>query len=111
MANVKLVFVTVPAQTGNNGLAGRNLANSLVTEGIAACVNRIPGLNSHYLWEDDLHEDEEELLLIKTTSKRLKDLTRRIEELHPSDVPEVLVVDVEDGLPAYLKWVTEQCRK
>jgi periplasmic divalent cation tolerance protein len=109
LATTHLVLVTVPIQTVDGVPGSQNLIRALVTERLAACINRIPGIVSTYLWENELHEDDEELLLIKTSQRQLKKLLVRIEELHPYDVPEVLVFNIDDGLPAYLQWVGEQC--
>ncbi len=68
------------------------LAEALVTEGHAACVNIVAGVRSTYWWEGAVHTDEEHTLLVKTTDERVEATVARIVELHSYDVPEVLVL-------------------
>ncbi len=86
------------------------IAEALVREGLAACVNVIPGVKSFYVWSGELQRDEESTLLVKTTAARMKALTERVLALHPYDLPEVIAVPLElhEGNPAYLRWVTER---
>ena len=83
------------------------LARSLVDEGLAACVNILPGARSIYRWEGATHDDEEAVLLIKT-ARDLESVKARFLELHSYDCPELLAFPVEAGLPAYLQWVVDQ---
>ncbi len=99
-----LVLVTAPPE------AAGELARRLVEERLAACVNRVPGLRSVYRWEGRVEEDEEVLLLIKTPADRLEALKKRVPELHPYRVPEVLALPVADGHPPYLAWLVEATR-
>lgn len=85
-------------------VAGR-IARALVGEGLAACVNAMPGVTSVYLWEGAVQTDTEVQLLIKTTAARLSALMDRVRELHPYALPEVIAVPVIGGLPEYLQWV------
>lgn len=106
--DVRVVLVTVPAGSGEEaGKVGDRLAQALVAERFAACVNRIPNLTSTYRWQGKVEVDAEELLVIKTTEANVEKLKKRIVELHPNEVPEVLVLSVEDGLDTYLGWVRE----
>lgn len=100
MTEVRVVLVTVPDE--ESGLA---LARSLVGERLAACVNLVPGLRSIYRWQGGIEETGELLLLLKTRAELVDDLTRRVAELHPYDLPEVLALGVSGGLSAYLDWV------
>lgn len=88
--------------------SARRIAEALVSERLAACVNLIPGLTSFYRWQGAVEQASEILLLIKTTDERLPALTSRLTELHPYELPEVLAVQADAGLPAYLQWVTAQ---
>ena len=82
------------------------LGETLVGEGLAACVSLVPGLTSIYRWEGAVQRDSEVLLLIKTSGGRFDALSRRLRELHPYDVPEIIAVPIVAGLPDYLTWVT-----
>lgn len=94
-----VVLVTAPADRAPG------LARQLVDEGRAACVNRLPGIHSTYRWQGRVEEAEEVLLVIKTTAAAYPALERRICELHPYDVPEVLALPVSAGLAPYLDWL------
>ncbi len=83
------------------------LARTLVDEGLAACVNIVPGVRSIYRWEGKIQEDDELLCLIKTRPAIFDRVRRRILELHPYDVPEILAFTVDEGSPAYLDWLRD----
>lgn len=89
--------------------AGR-IAEALVEEHLAACVNVLPGLQSVYRWQGQIQRDTEVLLLIKTTRARYPALQARLPQLHPYELPELLAVEAAAGLPAYLQWVAESTR-
>lgn len=105
MTDLRIVFVTV----GNEGDAGR-IARKIVEERLAACVNMLPGIHSVYRWEGKIEEDSEILLIIKTSREHLETLKKRIDEIHPYDVPELLALDVEDGLERYIEWALGEMR-
>ena len=84
------------------------LARRLVEEGLAACVNVIPGVRSFYRWKDELCEDEEHTLLIKCAPERFEALRARLVELHSYSVPEVLALDVAAGYEPYLRWARSE---
>jgi periplasmic divalent cation tolerance protein len=84
------------------------IAEALVAERLAACVNLLPGMTSVYRWEGRIERTEEVQLLIKTTSARLQALQARLGALHPYDVPELIVLEAVGGLPAYLHWVAAE---
>ena len=103
MNPVRVVLVTAPDLD-----VGRKIARALVEERLAACVNALPGLTSVYRWQGAVEEASEVQLVIKTVHERVPTLVARIQELHPYKVPEVLVLPVEAGLPAYLAWVVDE---
>jgi periplasmic divalent cation tolerance protein len=84
---------------------GETVARTLVTEGLAACVNLLPEMQSVYQWKGELTVDRERQLIIKTTAGRLQALRTRLHQLHPYDVPEFLVIPVTEGSPQYLQWL------
>ena len=102
MTDFVLVYVTV----GSRQEAER-LAKALVEERLAACVNRVSGVRSTYVWKGKVETDEEELLIIKTRCARFEQLEKRVRELHSYDVPEVIAVPLVEGSAAYLQWMAE----
>jgi periplasmic divalent cation tolerance protein len=86
------------------------MARALVDEGLAACVNIIPGVRSVYRWDGKTQEDEEVLCLIKTRPELFPETQARILALHPYEVPEVLAFRVDDGNPSYLTWLRKSTR-
>ena len=88
----------------------RGFARVLVEERLAACVTAHLPVRSVYRWRGVIEEDQEQLVMIKTTRDRIAALRARMGELHPAEVPELVVVPVVDGDPAYLAWVAESTR-
>ena len=86
------------------------LARALLEERLVACVNIVPGLRSLYRWKDQLEDDEESLLIIKTPRRLYARLEERLNALHPADVPEILSLSVADGSDAYISWVYDATR-
>jgi periplasmic divalent cation tolerance protein len=86
---------------------GAQVAQAVVADGLAACVNRLPGVVSTFRWEGRVQEEREVLLVIKTARERLESLTARIQALHPYELPEVVAVPVTGGLEKYLAWLGE----
>lgn len=84
---------------------GQRIAEALVGEQLAACVNLLPGIHSVYRWHGAVEHADEVLLLAKTTRARMDALQARLLELHPYELPELLAVEAAGGLPAYLDWV------
>jgi periplasmic divalent cation tolerance protein len=81
------------------------IARALVEERLAACVNRVPGIASTYRWQGKIHDETEVLLLIKTTRERFDTLHKRLLELHPYALPELIALDIADGHAPYLDWI------
>ncbi len=102
------MFVVVYSTAGNEEEAKR-IARKLVEEDLAACVNLWP-IRSVYEWEDELCEDEEYALLVKTTAGRAEEVVERIVELHSYETPAVLVLPVLSGFEGFLEWIREQTR-
>ncbi|MDP7113740.1 MAG: divalent-cation tolerance protein CutA, partial [Myxococcota bacterium] len=79
-----------------------------VTARLAACVNIVPTIRSVYRWKGAIEKDEESLLVIKTTAARLAEVIEHVVRVHPYEVPEVVALPIDDGLPAYLSWLRDQ---
>ena len=101
MSEFLVVYVTAPA-----GEEAQRLARALVQEKLAACVNRIPGVESTYTWEGGVERDTEDLLIVKTRADLFDRLKERIQALHGYDVPEIIAVPVAKGSESYLEWIT-----
>ncbi|HMF74728.1 MAG TPA: divalent-cation tolerance protein CutA [Bryobacteraceae bacterium] len=84
------------------------IANTLVEQRLAACVNIVPGVRSIYRWREQVESGQEILLFIKTSQERFPALRDRIAELHPYDTPEVIALPIVGGLEKYLVWLREQ---
>jgi periplasmic divalent cation tolerance protein len=89
---------------------GAIIARTLIDDRLAACVNVIPGARSFYRWEGRVQVDSEVLMIIKTSAERCEDLAARIKDLHPYDLPEVLVLPADGGSRPYLAWVDAETR-
>ncbi|TMH73505.1 MAG: divalent-cation tolerance protein CutA [Betaproteobacteria bacterium] len=90
--------------------AAERLADMLVAKNLAACVNLLAPCRSVYRWKGALQHDEEHPLLIKTTAERYGALEEALRAAHPYELPEIIAVPVERGLPAYLDWVATETK-
>ena len=97
-----IVLCTVPDRD-----TAEEIANILIADNLAACVNIVPGITSVYRWENRIEQAEELMLVIKTGSKAFSALQAKIVDLHPYELPEIIAVPIQDGLPAYLNWLTQ----
>ena len=93
--------------TAGSEAEARKIANQLVERRLAACVNVIPQIQSVYRWQGKVETAEEFLLVIKTTRTRSADVQAAIRELHSYDLPECVVISMEDGSAEYLRWIEE----
>lgn len=98
-----LVFTNLPDRA-----AAERIAGLLVERQLAACVNVLAPCRSVYRWQGALQQDEEYPLLIKTTVERYPALEQALRAAHPYELPEIIAVSVERGLPAYLEWVAAE---
>ena len=100
-----VVLCTCPTTT-----VAAEIATALIEQNLAACVNRVGNLKSWYRWEGQVRQDEEVLLIIKTTRPRLADVEKAVHALHPARVPEFIALPVVGGSAAYLQWLEESVR-
>ncbi len=101
-AAIVLVLTTVGL-----GCDATTLARTLVEEGLAACVSVQPPMISVYRWKGQVESASEQQIVIKSTSGRVDALRARLLDLHPYEVPELLVVPAAALLPAYAHWLCE----
>ena len=97
---ISIVYVTVPDER-----VGDELASKLVGEKLAACVNIVPGITSIYSWEGKINKDKELMLIIKTRSSLVVQLTQFVKSNHPYETPEVIALPVTGGSEAYINWI------
>jgi len=99
-------FLLVQTSCPDNASAV-SLAQAIINKKVAACVNVLPEVTSIYEWKGEVKQDSETLLLIKTTSSRYADLHALICESHPYELPEVIAVPINEGLPEFLSWIRD----
>ena len=106
MTDKIVIFVTV----GNSSDAAL-LAKSLVEKRLAACVNLVPGISSWYWWEGKVNEDQEVLLVMKTSRDKFAALEKEVLRLHSYAVPEIIAVQIVEGSKNYLNWIEESLKE
>ena len=100
-----IIYCTCPdIETANK------ISRLLISQHVAACVNQVREITSIYEWEGKIEENNEVLLLIKSTEERFDAIQRLVIEEHPYELPELIAVPVSKGLPDYLDWI-KQCTK
>jgi periplasmic divalent cation tolerance protein len=95
-----LIYCTCPDEA-----TARGIADALVSEQLAACVNRVAALRSTYVWNGRPADESEVLLMIKTLASSYEAIELRIKALHPYEVPEIIAVPIVQGSGPYLQWV------
>ena len=100
ISEFRIVLVTAPDLETARSLAAHALQSHL-----AACANLIPQLESHYWWQGRIEQSSEVLLLLKTTTPRLRELEKTIMAHHPYETPEFIVLAIEEGNAKYLEWI------
>jgi periplasmic divalent cation tolerance protein len=103
MTQRSIVLMTAGSQE-----EAEHLAETLVSERLAACVNIVAGATSVYHWEGIVHKDPEWLLIAKTHANRLESLIQRVPQIHNYDLPEVIALPVTGGSEAYLRWIDSE---
>jgi periplasmic divalent cation tolerance protein len=98
-----VAFTTAPTAE-----AARALVATLVERRLVACGTVVPGATSIYRWKGVVERQEEALVVLKTTTRRWRELAAALPGLHPYDVPELVAMPVVGGHPAYLQWVSEE---
>lgn len=100
MSEHRITYITAPAEVAER------IANTLVEEGLATCVNIIGKVTSIYRWEGHVERATESLLLVKGTAEQTEPMINRVREIHPYEVPEILSTDIVAGNKDYLDWLS-----
>lgn len=102
-SGIQIAFVTCPPDSATA------LAQTLVAQHVAACVNVLPSVQAVYRWQDEVKQDHESLLLIKFGAGGFEKLRAAVLKLHPYELPEIVAVPVIEGHAPYLDWVRSAC--
>ncbi len=100
MSDYSVVFMTASSHE-----EAENIAENLVSHKLAACVNILPNIKSFYWWDDRICKDDELLLVAKTKTSLFKELEKAVKKLHSYDVPEIILLPIENGSNTYLQWI------
>lgn len=104
-SSYRTVFITA-----SSGKEARRLSGHLLKERLAACVNCIPKVESHYWWKGKVEHSSETLLVVKTIKQALPRIIRRVKELHSYSTPEIISCTITEGSAEYLKWIKDSVR-
>jgi periplasmic divalent cation tolerance protein len=101
--NAVLIYVTAP-----NREEAVRIGRTIVSESLAACANILDGMTSIFRWNGELQQESEAVLLLKTRAELGPRIVQRVQELHPYDVPAILVLPIEGGSTLFLSWLGEE---
>ena len=101
--DINLIYIT----TGNKDEA-KQIGKGLINNRLTACVNIIENMTSMYMWDGKLQDDNEIILIAKTTKERMPDLIEKVKSLHSYDCPCIVSLPVSGGNPAFLKWIANE---
>ena len=102
---ISMIYITA----GNKNEA-RMIGKALIHSKLAACVNIIDNMNSLYMWDDHLQDDQEAILIAKTVQDRVSELIEKVKSIHSYDCPCIVSLTVSDGNPAFLDWIADEVR-
>jgi periplasmic divalent cation tolerance protein len=100
-----LVLTTAPEEK-----SGQTIATHLLEERLAACVTISPASQSLYWWKEKIAKEPEHILFIKTRAALYPELEKKIREIHPYEVPEIIVLPIQKGSTEYLNWIDKETK-
>ena len=86
------------------------IAEALLIQKKAACINVVPGVSSFFWWQDKLDSAQESLLIVKTKASLLNEIVTLVKEVHSYDVPEIIALPIVDGNQDYLEWIGKEVK-
>jgi periplasmic divalent cation tolerance protein len=104
------VDLNVVYMTFGNKKEARSIGKILVEERLVACVNIIDSVNSLYIWQDKLQDDQEVIMIAKTASDRMEMVIERVKALHSYECPCIVGLQISAGNPEFLNWITGTVR-
>ena len=93
--------------TAGSKVEATRIAKELVTTGLAACVNLLDNMNSFYLWQGEIQEDTEVVMIAKTTEDRIPELIEKVKSMHSYDCPCIVSLPVLGGYQPFLDWIAD----
>jgi periplasmic divalent cation tolerance protein len=106
--NMKINFIYM---TVGSKEEARKIGKALVTAGLAACVNILDNMNSFYVWQGELQDDTEVVMIAKTTEDRVAQLIKKVESLHSYDCPCIVSLPVTGGHQPFLDWIATEVKQ
>jgi len=101
-------MVSIIYSTTSDSEEARKIGRILVEEKLVACANILPKIESIYRWQGNIKEDNECVLLAKTTDKNIDKTIQKIKELHSYDVPDIVTIPITHGFKKYLNWIEDE---
>ncbi len=98
----QIILCTCPDQK-----TAEDIASALISQKLAACVNIIAGITSIYEWQGEIEKSAEHMLVIKSHIDKYLAIEGKIKSLHPYELPEIIAVPIDRGLPEYLQWINK----
>lgn len=99
---MRIFYITAPVDQAET------IARQLLEARLIACANIVPSVRSLYWWKDEIQNDEEALIIVKTRADLANDLIAKVAEIHPYEVPETIGTTITEGNAEYLKWLGEE---
>lgn len=96
--------------TASSEEEAHKIADGLLTQRKAACVNIVPGVSSTFWWQDKIDSEQESLLIVKTRASLLDEIVTLVKEIHSNDVPEVIALPIIGGNQDYLDWIGNEVK-
>jgi periplasmic divalent cation tolerance protein len=105
MSAFVLAYISCPPSEAES------LSQKILESHLAACIHHIPSVMSRYWWDGKLQKEEESLLILKTRSSCIEKLKEKVPQWHSYQNPELIFLSIDEGLPAYLHWLTQETQR